>query len=290
MSDVPGKTAMRWMRRLLILLPVAAAATALALPKLMREPEVIRTGDGVRMTFAGMIGDVASKSVVFIGEGHDIPQHHRIELQVIRSLHERKRPIVVALEMFPQTEQRELDKWVAGESSPPEFIKAYRRNWGEDWRLYRDIFLYAREHRIPMIGINVPQEVVRKVSLEGFSALGAKEKESLPPGVTCSFGADYMDYVRRVFRAHRLQGGDFAHFCEAQMLWNKGMAWNLEKYVGKNRRSTVIVLTGKAHAVKEGIPAHLERSTLPVAVLLPDCPQEQDRRMVVRDADYLVLR
>jgi uncharacterized iron-regulated protein len=279
------------MKRLLVLLPLAAAATALVLPGFFPPPQVIRTGDGARMSFAEMIGEVSAKRAVFVGENHDLPRHHRIELKVIRSLHERKIPTTVALEMFPSTEQRELDRWIGGESTSPELVSAFRRNWGEDWRLYRDIFVYARDNRIPMIGINIPHEIVRKVSKEGFAALGDREKGALPPGVACSFGPGYMDFVRRVYREHRLEGSDFRNFCEAQMLWNKGMAWNLGKYLEKEPGRTVVVLTGTAHAVKEGIPGHVAGAHPgSTAVILPDCPAAADRRQVTLDADYLVLR
>jgi uncharacterized iron-regulated protein len=73
--------------------------------------------------------------------------------------------------MFQHIEQSILDAWVAQELSEDEMRRAFVRDWSRDWYLYRDIFLYCRDQNIPMIGLNVPRSITRKVAREGFEAL-----------------------------------------------------------------------------------------------------------------------
>ena len=108
------------------------------------ESKVLRVRDGKIITFAVMIADVKKADFVFIGEVHDISEHHRDELAIIRAFHELEAPTAVGLEMFRADSQGVLDSWVRGKLSVKQFLPEYYDNWREPWPLYRDIFQYAR--------------------------------------------------------------------------------------------------------------------------------------------------
>jgi uncharacterized iron-regulated protein len=80
----------------------------------------------------------------------------------------------VGLEMFRHIEQSVLDAWIAQELSEDEMRRAFARNWSQDWYLL-DIFLYCRDRSIPMVGLNVPRSITRKVARKGFEALTQEE-------------------------------------------------------------------------------------------------------------------
>jgi len=58
------------------------------------------------------------------------------------------------------------------------------------------IFEYAREKRIPLVGLNVPRDVTRQVALEGFQSLSRKDKARIH-SVTCRVDREYMDFIKR---------------------------------------------------------------------------------------------
>jgi len=252
---------------------------------------VFRTGDGKTILFHEMIEDIKKVNLVFVGEFHDRSSHHQAQLEIIKALNRSGVPVAIGLEMFRADSQKELDRWVEGSSGQNEFMKAYQSNWTVSWPLYKDIFLYAREHRIPMVGLNVPDEITRKVSREGFSSLGSEDLRHLPPGISCDIDEGYMDFIQRAYRAHYTEGKSFVHFCEAQMVWDKTMAWNLIEFLRNNPQRTVVVLAGTGHSWKRGIPEQVERLSGPTyRVILPEVPDVINPKAVRSiDADYILL-
>lgn len=255
------------------------------------ESKVLRVRDGKIITFAGMIADVKKADFVFIGEVHDISEHHRDELAIIRAFHESDAPTAVGLEMFRADSQGVLDSWVRGKLSVKQFLPAYYDNWREPWPLYRDIFQYARDHEIPLLGLNVPNKIAEKVAQQGFASLSQAERNQLPPGISCNVDPTYMEFIRKAYAGHAMHDRGFVNFCEAQMVWDKSMAWHLMAYVKKKPGRTVVVLAGVGHAWKRGIPEHVGTdSKYTYRVVLPLIPDQIDRETVTtKDADYVLL-
>lgn len=267
----------------------ALAALALSATPSVAHETVLRVSDRSFISFERMLNEMDGADIVFIGEVHDRAEHHAAQLEVIRALNAVRGPMAVGLEMFAAKSQPELDRWTAGEMEIESFIRLYYRQWKMPWPLYSGIFLFLREHNIPMLGLNVPAEVSRKVSEQGFGSLSAKELGELPPGLTCDVDRSYMDYIRRAFETHGGEGKEFVHFCEAQLLWDKAMAWHLKQYLEGNPGRTVAVLAGIAHALKKGIPEQLSRlSEHSYKVVVP--VEETPLAAITEEyADYVLL-
>jgi uncharacterized iron-regulated protein len=253
---------------------------------------ILRVSDGKAVTFAAMIEDLRKAKVIFVGETHDSKRDHEFQLAIIKALRRSGVPPAIGLEMFRADSQGVLDQWVDESLDLEKFLKAYYDNWGLAWPLYRDIFLYSRENRIPLVGLNVPADITRKVSSEGFSSLTQEELRRLPPGISCNVDELYMDFIRRAYAAHQARGRSFVNFCEAQMVWDKAMAWHLTEFRNRNPDKMVVVLAGVGHSWKRGIPEHLGEEAKPdYRVVLTETPGRIDRRTVFsEDADYILLR
>lgn len=261
---------------------------------MVREAGVLRVDDGRMVPFERMARDLKKANIVFVGEVHDVPEHHRLELDIIRALHESGAPLVIGLEMFKADSQGALDAWIGGKSTLEQFLPVYYDNWREPWPLYRDILLYAREHRIPAIGLNIPDDIAETVSRKGFAFLSDEQKKRLPPGISCTLDQTYMDFIKRAYAGHPGEGkGDrqFIRFCEAQMVWDKTMAWRIVEYLKKNPRRTAVVLAGVGHAWKRGIPGQVAKlSKLTYSVVMPEVPDQIELKTVtLHDADFVVL-
>ncbi len=253
---------------------------------------VVRTSDGKVITFRQMIREIRNSNIIFVGEAHNNMEHHAAQLQVIKALETLSVTAAVGLEMFTADSQNELDRWLAGRMGDEAFIKTYLDNWAFPWRYYRDIFLYAKKHRISMIGLNVSPEITQKVSQSGFASLAPGELRQLPPQIGCDIDARYMDFIKKAYEFHGMQSNSFIHFCEAQMIWDKVMAWNLAKYLTRNPGKTVVVLAGTGHAWKRGIPEQLRRQyKFRYKVVLPEIPDRiSTSTITTEDADYILLQ
>jgi uncharacterized iron-regulated protein len=233
--------------------------------------------------------------LVLVGEHHGNADHHKAQLAVIRFLHEKGVPVAVGLEMFRQDHQTTLDSWGAGQLEEAAFIEAYLDNWNFDWRLYRDIFRFARDNKLPLVGLNVSREITRQVAYRGFQSLDERQRDELG-AITCDVGDDYMAYIRQAFGGHGHGGhgsiSDFARFCEAQLVWDTVMAIKALEYLEAHPQRTMVLIAGSGHVQRPAVPAQVrKRAELPFLILLPETAGSLDRRQLdAKAADYLILR
>lgn len=252
---------------------------------------ITRTADGEKVALSRMASAAALTDVILVGESHDTPAHHELQLNLLRVLHEQGLPVSLGVEMVQSDYQQQLDAWVAGELSEARMQQVFELNWS-DWPMYRDIFLFARQQRIPMVALNVPRALIRKISESGFDALTAEEKRGLP-ATGCDLANPQVRFLRKIFAtvAHHAQNGrKFEHFCEAQAARNGGMAAHIGGYLAKEPPRKMVVLTGVWHAVKYAIPDQLQRqgSSLSCTVIIPESPYLNGANAGSADTDYLV--
>ncbi|MBW2489075.1 MAG: ChaN family lipoprotein [Deltaproteobacteria bacterium] len=236
------------------------------------------------------VSELKKSRIVLVGEHHSNIAHHRAQLAVIRALKEAGLEVAIGLEMFRHESQPALDRWVAGEIDAQSFEKIYYDNWNFPWQTYSMIFEYARDRKIPMIGLNVPREITRKVARNGFQSLTQEQKGQLAE-VSCVVDQQYMNYIRQAFGGHGHGQLNFIYFCEAQMVWDTAMAVYSLNYLEKNPNAVVVVLTGVGHAQKGAVPRQIQiRSKVPYAVILPEVSGGIDRETISsNEADYLML-
>lgn len=125
--------------------------------------------------FEAMLADLAKADIVFLGEKHDDPGTHRLQLAVLEGLDRRREgPIVLALEMFERDVQPALDAYLTGSSALEQFLAA-ARPWPNNATDYQPMVDYARSRNWPVIAGNVPRRLAQVVSRRGLVAL-----DSLP--------------------------------------------------------------------------------------------------------------
>lgn len=252
--------------------------------------QLLRTADGRIVSLGDLVESLDGTSVVFIGEHHNNPNHHDAQLRLIKALHERKGAIAIGLEMFHAGHQEEIDAWLRGEMDTHDFIEVYYHNWSEDWNLYGDILLYARDNTLPLVALNASPDITRHVANHGFDSLTEEQLAELP-GASCSIDADYEEFIRRALGEHEGDARSFRRFCEAQMVWDTTMAYRTVRYLEENPGETMVVLAGSGHSWKRGIPEQVRRqSRLSFTSVLPEAENGLSRTSVTADdTDYLWL-
>lgn len=205
---------------------------------------------------------LARYRVVFVGEHHDRWDNHLNQLEIIRGLHERDPKIAIAMEFFQQPFQGALDEYVAGRIDEREMLRRteYYERWGFDYRLYQPILRFAREHGLPLVALNLPKEITRKVGKEGLASLSEEERAQIPREMDRGNEA-YVERLRRIYSLHRGQGpGDFERFLDVQLLWDEGMADRAARYLREHPDHRLVVLAGSGHLMYgAGIPKRLSR-------------------------------
>ena len=194
--------------------------------------------------------------LLFVGESHTDMEFHRVQLRVIQELHRRGRTVIVGLEMYPAAAQEWLDRWVSDETLTEQgFVDEshWYRSWGYHWNYYRDIFLFARENGLRMVGVNVPRAIVQTVRREGFDGLTAEQKALLPERVDTD-DAEHRQLFRAFFGDEDSLHGNmppalFEGMFRAQCTWDAAMGWNAVKALeaSGDADAIVVVLVGSGH-------------------------------------------
>jgi aminopeptidase N len=201
---------------------------------------------------------LAGVRLVLVGESHTDMDFHRSELRVVQELTRSGRPVILGLEMYPYTEQRFLDEWVDGKLTEEAFLQASRwyENWGYNWLYYRDICLFARDHKLRIFAVNAPRDVVTAVRKKGFKNLTPEEAAHIPSDIDTS-----SPEHRTLFKSFFENGGDSLHssmtdaqldsMIAAQSTWDATMAFNsvkaLKEHGGPD--TVMVVLVGSGHVV-----------------------------------------
>lgn len=204
--------------------------------------EIRHLPTGVQVSAEQMATIASDARLIYVGETHDNPASHRIELQLLQALAERyPKQAALGMEMFTPEQQPVLDDWVAGRLSEKEFLKQSRwyQVWNFDYDFYRPLLQLAREKRIPVIGLNASKELVRAV---GSDSLTPEQQQSLPE-------MDLTDPYQRalsesIFVGHAAGPNGTAGFIRVQTLWDETMADNIARYLqseaGANRHMLVV--------------------------------------------------
>lgn len=96
--------------------------------------------------------------IVYQGDFHTLPHSQRAPMRILRQLLHRPRKIVLAIEMVPQSKQAVLDSFLEEKIDEKAFQQKtqYAKTWGFDWHSHRDLLNFAKIHRIPVKGLNLP--------------------------------------------------------------------------------------------------------------------------------------
>ena len=129
-----------------------------------------------------ILQELAKVNVVYLGETHDNPEDHKAQLKIIQELYQQHPKIAIAMEMFQRPYQGILDRYLAGELSETQLLEQtqYQKRWGFPWEYYAPIVQFARNNHLPVLALNTPAEVTRKVARQGLESLDESERVYIP--------------------------------------------------------------------------------------------------------------
>jgi len=222
--------------------------------------------------FDSMARALENMDVVFVGETHDDPETHRLELLLLASLYEKRRNVAISLEMFERDTQTIIDSYLAGAIAEEEFLKQ-SRPWPRYRTDYRPLVEFARAHKLPVIASNVPRRLATGVATGG----GLSVLTRLPPEEMQWIAAEisaprdgYWSRFRGIMGNHNGSTMDEARlfaFYEAQCLKDDTMAEAIARFWqgAPSPKPLVIHYNGSFHSNYGDGTVARTRSRLPVA-------------------------
>lgn len=237
--------------------------------------------------------------VVYLGETHDSVEDRQAQLKIIREMHRQNRKIAIAMEMFQRPFQSAIDSYLAGKLTEEQLVDRteYDRRWRFPWESYAPFLRFAKENQLPVLALNTPTEVTRKVATQGLDSLNTEDKKYIPPlSEIRTDNAEYRQMLLEIYQQHQKAGQGnstaFERFLQAQVLWDETMAEKIAEFVKANPEYQVIVLAGKGHIIYGyGIPSRVERrlgtGKVKVRSVLFSSPQNPVLSADKRTADFV---
>ncbi len=205
--------------------------------------------------------------IVYLGETHDSIEDHQAQRAIIQEMQRQNPKIAIAMEMFQRPFQSAIDNYLAGKLTEEQLVEQteYDRRWRFPWQYYAPILQFAALKQLPVLALNTPSEVTRKVATQGLESLTAEDKQHIPPiSEIRTDNPEYRQMLLEIYQQHQkaAQGNStaFERFLQAQVLWDETMAQSIANFVKANPNYQVVVLAGKGHIVYGyGIPSRVER-------------------------------
>ena len=226
--------------------------------------------EGRRASDAELQTRLVSARYRLLGEVHDNPDHHALQLALLHSLaHAGRRPLV-AFEQFDAEHDRSLQDALARREKDPEIIadavRFDRKGW--NWSYYRPLVEAALAHGLPLRAANLSNSTTRRIAREGLHTLGAGRIADLD--LDTPWDAQRDAALRDlVFESHcrALPPRQVASMVQAQRARDATLAGALRD-AGPDG---VVLICGNGHARRDlGVPIYLAASAVVCSVGLAE--------------------
>ncbi len=267
---------------------------------------LMRTDGGARtpqaMSVAQAADVLATYDVIFIGESHRHPGNHLAQMELFRAIHARAPKLSLTMEQFERDVQPVLDDYLAGKVGETPFMQKSRA-WNNYAMSYRPLIEYAKDHKLPVIAANAPEDVVRCVGKEGeaFFARMKPEQRAWAAAELHTQDGPYKDKFLGFVSHDAGHGGDGAtdkpkerkppsetalRSFAAQVTRDDTMAESIAQHLQKNPGRKVVQLNGSFHSDEFLGTAERLRMRMPnlkIAVVSPTQPEDPMRPTVSKD-------
>lgn len=220
--------------------------------------KIMETASGAAVAVEDVVARNLGRDVFVIGELHDSYACHEFQRDLIEALVARHPKVVVGFEFFQRQDDEALELWRAGAIGEKELLD--RTGWydrsAQNYGFTRLIMDVVRKHQLKAVGLNVPRELIHKVSTKGFAGLTEEEK-ALFPGVAAP-NPEHEFYIRTIFGDQSALMPDwFSRMYEAQKCWDSVMAESMRRVLAMKeyRGYKGVIIAGAGHvAYGLGIP------------------------------------
>jgi uncharacterized iron-regulated protein len=244
-------------------------------PKLADHPLVGTIWDARERRFvprASLEAACAHADLVLLGEVHDNPDHHRLQVGLVEAIVRAARRPAIAMEQFDREQQAALDRARAERPGDAGYVadaaQFDRRGW--QWPFYEPIVALALARDLPLVAANLSRRDAFAVVERGHDALGASAVVRL--GLERPLGAAQAAAIEAAVRdghCGKLPERVVPGMAAAQRARDAVMA---DALLARASAGAVLI-AGNGHVRRDlGVPLHLaarapQRSVLAVGIL-----------------------
>ncbi len=206
---------------------------------------IIDLSSGQALSPGQLVQRLADAPRVLVGEKHDNPDHHRLQLWLLRALESRRPQGSLLLEMLEPRQQALVDAQKGKVSPAADLPKALDWQPGWNWALYGPIVREALAQPYPLLAANLSPEEVRR----------AYRQPETPPGERSNAPAVVQALLAQVRAGHcnLLPESQLPAMLAVQQQRDRRIA---ERLLAAPQPA--LLLTGSYHARKDlGVPLHL---------------------------------
>ncbi len=223
--------------------------------------------EGEPVLYSDIISDISTVDVVYIGERHGLKRHHDLQLDIIKSISEADRKIVLGMEQLGAHNQDVLDRYNTGYITTEELI--LETNWHSEWSNYKDYVPLVEQVRSAggmIVGLNAKAQTIRRIARGGLDSLDEAARSELPEYMDFD-KPEYREYLSNVMMvmAHVKNEPEFLErMFIAQMCRDEVMAENLYRALKDlDKEWIAVVVCGSGHVRNgAGMPQSL-RARMP---------------------------
>ena len=208
------------------------------------------------ISFTDLLTDLANVDVIYIGEEHSHRSHIEAALRILQALIDRNQKPALGLEMFGWDGQAGLDHYLAEPDMAPDLFlqeARWKENWGGSYNDYAPLIDFARSHHLPVLALNPPKPLVRRVAKQGLSS-ALKDPEMLRWQMRDEVLSDepaYREIIVSQLRACHsgLSEEAYQRMYEAAVFRDEGMAKTISDYLSRRAPGVgpVVSYTGGGH-------------------------------------------
>ncbi|MBT8763392.1 ChaN family lipoprotein [Desulfohalobiaceae bacterium Ax17] len=239
----------------LVILSMALAGCAVKDPVLKADekpgPGSFLSGNGSILPENKLLVQLKGAQFVLVGEGHRSSCDHKVQLKILKLLTQKGAGPILALEMVSEDKQEILDQFTQARISLQKLPQAlkWEDSWGYDFDLYAPIFAWAKKHKLKIIALNLPHNLIRKVAHKGLDSLSPNDKKYLPQKII-PVPKEQKDSLIAQFSLHQnlmqKRKPDLDRFLLIQSIWDSKMAEQALKWQ-KKLNQPVLILAGSGH-------------------------------------------
>ena len=236
-------------------------------------------------TFDEMIDDLAGADVILVGEMHNHTESLDFIATTFEALIERNENLVLSMEFYERDQQVALDDYLAGITDYAAFVKAARRNKGNNPVGHLRMVQLCKENNRAVIAANSPRrytKIARKDGFEGLYQLNHRQRALVEIPTALPTGS-YADRFRDAMSGMAAHGGEemITGFLRSQTLWDQTMAASVADEVN-NHNTSVFHVVGRFHVDHSPTPGG---SAMTDAIRNRLGDHVKIRSLVVHDAD-----
>jgi uncharacterized iron-regulated protein len=224
------------------------------------EERIFRSRDLGELSRKELLAKLDIAGVIYLGEKHDNPRQHALQLDIVRALIARGHRPAIGFEVFSVAETSLLMSYATakvpkthqGKMPPPEERLRRALGWGkqrdQSWAFYGPLVQIAREHRLVIVGIDLPRSLRRRIARVGIGGLTKVERRLLDP--TAPRSDAYADLMRARLKAMHCGHGSDAYIDRLYQNWvarNDTMAAAISDMVAQQNGEPVVVILGAGH-------------------------------------------